>query len=317
MATTRDNKGRETSVGTMTKPQRGLLFTKMGEVNLSEEELRESLGFHISELSVSEASILIDYFVRGGKSLPATIAEVKAMHAGESPAQNTEQKKQDFFNQEAEAQETEKPQKKEEQKPVIATPHHEVSVRLGDMEISEDSLENLSQIPRMLNKVFANVMQKGTDYATIPGTEKPTLLKPGAELLRQLFGLEFADISIESVVEDWESCRFFYRIKVAFSKNGKVIGSGVGSANTEETRYAIRWVAESKLPAGIDKSTLRKETKTGKYGQYIAYMMPSSKDERATLANTILKMAKKRAFVDGILSITGASRIFTQDVEDF
>jgi hypothetical protein len=32
--------------------------------------------------------------------------------------------------------------------------------------------------------------------------------------------------------------------------------------------------------------------------------------------NTVLKMAKKRAYVDGILSATAASDIFTQDIED-
>ena len=39
-------------------------------------------------------------------------------------------------------------------------------------------------------------------------------------------------------------------------------------------------------------------------------------DNPQDLANTILKMAKKRSFVDGILTVTGASRIFTQDIED-
>jgi hypothetical protein len=33
--------------------------------------------------------------------------------------------------------------------------------------------------------------------------------------------------------------------------------------------------------------------------------------------NTVLKMAKKRAYIDGILSATAASDIFTQDIEDF
>ena len=36
----------------------------------------------------------------------------------------------------------------------------------------------------------------------------------------------------------------------------------------------------------------------------------------ADVANTVLKMAKKRAMVDGILTVTGASDIFTQDIEE-
>ena len=40
------------------------------------------------------------------------------------------------------------------------------------------------------------------------------------------------------------------------------------------------------------------------------------KTDFATNLNTILKMAKKRAFVDAILSATHSSHIFTQDMED-
>jgi len=35
-----------------------------------------------------------------------------------------------------------------------------------------------------------------------------------------------------------------------------------------------------------------------------------------TAINTVLKMAKKRAYVDAILTATHASGIFTQDMED-
>jgi hypothetical protein len=38
--------------------------------------------------------------------------------------------------------------------------------------------------------------------------------------------------------------------------------------------------------------------------------------EPADLANTILKMAKKRALIDAVLTATAASDIFTQDIED-
>ena len=36
----------------------------------------------------------------------------------------------------------------------------------------------------------------------------------------------------------------------------------------------------------------------------------------ADVANTVLKIGKKRSLVDGILTVTGASDIFTQDIED-
>jgi hypothetical protein len=39
-------------------------------------------------------------------------------------------------------------------------------------------------------------------------------------------------------------------------------------------------------------------------------------EDIADVYNTVLKMAKKRAYIDGILSSTGASDIFTQDFEE-
>ena len=44
-------------------------------------------------------------------------------------------------------------------------------------------------------------MQQGIDYGTIPGTKKPTLLKPGAEKLCRLFNLRPNFNLIQSVVD--------------------------------------------------------------------------------------------------------------------
>ena len=65
-------------------------------------------------------------------------------------------------------------------------------------------------------------------------------------------------------------------------------GSGVGSCSTMETRYRYRWQG----------------------GQRVEF------DNPADYYNTALKMAKKRAHVDAILTATAASDCFTQDVED-
>lgn len=43
----------------------------------------------------------------------------------------------------------------------------------------------------------------------------------------------------------------------------------------------------------------------------------NSKEDPFTIVNTLLKMTKKRALIDAVLSSTRASGIFKQDVEDF
>jgi hypothetical protein len=342
----RDEHGLDMTPGTISEGQRKKLFATLTETNIDHDHLKALLGFGISELSSSETSQLFTG-LKEPIQLNEIIGAIKEQHkravknekpvgtTSESNMKTDEKKAEEFFRNEANKQEANDEdeiethkhvEKKPENKPIVketapvvhSGSSSELSVQIGDLQVSESMIAELKKIPKLLNEVFLNVMQLGTDYDTIPGTERKTLLKPGAELLRMFFNLEAGEVEIEKRIEDFERCKFFYVVKMPFLKNEKVIGYGVGSCNNDETRYVTRWVAENKIPAGIDKSTLRKEERKSKFGngKYMAYLLPTTMDERATQANTILKIAKKRAFVDGILSITGASRIFTQDVED-
>ena len=62
-----------------TSAQRGKLFSLMSQANLSKENLEALLGFPLSELSLSEASALIDCFVKKG-DLSTTVGIVQGMH---------------------------------------------------------------------------------------------------------------------------------------------------------------------------------------------------------------------------------------------
>ena len=60
--------------------------------------------------------------------------------------------------------------------------------------------------------IVRSQMKSGHDYGVIPGTQKPTLLKPGAEKIAKLLGL--ADVyEIMDRQEDWERGFFRYLIK--------------------------------------------------------------------------------------------------------
>ncbi|MHB8361365.1 MAG: hypothetical protein ACYDAO_10710 [Thermoplasmataceae archaeon] len=298
--------------GLMTDPQRKLIFTELGKIDMSKEDIEDSLEFPIKDLTKQDASDLISGLK--DKKLDETIVKIKARRTSKT---DTSQNQQEKSNSEQKSLEASEPAKQSETPNVPE--HVEIFgvVQIGDMEISEAGLESLKKIPLMLNTIFRNIMQKGTDYDTIPGTKSPTLLKPGAELLRMAFNLNFKT-EIDSIIEDWTIGRFYYQARTHFyNKAGVYIGSGVGSANNEETKYSSRWVFESDIPEGVDKSSLKTKTKTSQYGkEYTVYLDVPMFSDKATLVNTLQKMAKKRSFVDGILSITGASRIFTQDVED-
>jgi hypothetical protein len=106
-------------------------------------------------------------------------------------------------------------------------------------------------------------MVRDQDFGEIPGTNKPTLLKPGAEKLCNFFGLEpeFTPI-VEDI--DWTGAQhggeaFCYaRYRCRLLREGRVVGVGEGSCNSWEAKYRYRWVAEEQVPEHLDRTHLLK-----------------------------------------------------------
>lgn len=168
---------------------------------------------------------------------------------------------------------------------------------------------------RQFQATVKKLLIEGSDWGVIPGTQKPTLLKPGAEKIDKI--LHLADTyEIANQVEDWDKGFFHYQFRCRLIIIGTdiVVSEGMGSCNSKESKYRYRWVFESALPMGIDKADL--STKKVKVkGNWV----PTYKIEHENpqdLANTILKMAKKRAHIDATLSASRLSDVFTQDIED-
>jgi len=183
-----------------------------------------------------------------------------------------------------------------------------------------DSVD-LQQVSATMQKIaqFQAVVQrtlkKDHDYGIIPGTgDKPTLLKPGAEKILMLMGLT-SEYDVIEKVQDYDKGFFAFTVKCTLYKKDLKITEGVGHANTKEAKYARRWVTEKKLPDGVDKNSLLKREKEGRYGKYTEYQIEN--DDPYTLVNTVLKVAKKRAQVDAVLTVASLSEIFTQDLEDY
>ena len=168
------------------------------------------------------------------------------------------------------------------------------------------TLQKISQVQAAVQKT----LKSGHDYDVIPGTSKPTLLKPGAEKILMMFGLT-SEYEIIERIEDYDKGIFAYTMKCILSKNSQKITEGVGSCNSKEDKYRWRWYKEKDVPAGIDKEALK--SKIDNYGNTL-YKLDN--DEIYSQANTILKMAKKRAQVDATLTVASLSELFTQDIED-
>ena len=166
--------------------------------------------------------------------------------------------------------------------------------------------------------VVQSTLKKDHDYGIIPGTPKPTLYKPGAEKICMLMQVSPEYVFLDRTA-DYTNGFFNYEIQCTLNRNivqdGVLIklpvAQGVGSCNNMEFKYRWSNVVESEIPPELDKSTLKK--KVNKWGK-TTYQVPNT--DPYTLANTILKMAKKRAYVDATLQIAALSQIFTQDLED-
>jgi hypothetical protein len=120
-------------------------------------------------------------------------------------------------------------------------------------------------------------LKRDVHFGTIPGTKKPSLYKAGAEKIVWMYGVT-TDYTLEAAVEDYEQGYFFYRFRCDFRKGDLLITTGYGSSNSRERKNGTA--------SGFD------------------------------VANTVLKIAKKRAMVDGALLVGQLSDLFSQDMEN-
>lgn len=162
----------------------------------------------------------------------------------------------------------------------------------------------------LMQDVMLEVMKDGTHYGTIPGTKSKSLYKAGAEKLMATFRLA-AKPEVEDLSEGGEIA---YRVTVnLLSSGGNFVGAGIGECSSAEDKYSWRAaVCDEEFEATPEN---RRRIKFSKY-QGRVEKKKQVRTNPADVANTILKMAKKRAQVDAVITATAASDIFTQDIED-
>jgi hypothetical protein len=187
---------------------------------------------------------------------------------------------------------------------------------------------------QLIQRIMRNVMKEGIHYGTIPGTDKPTLYKAGAEKLCMTFRLapKFQKTRIDLGNEhiEYEVCCVLSHIPT-----GIFIAEGLGSCSTRESKYRYRQGGRQCPKCGAAAIIKGQEqygggwlcfAKKGGCGAKFAdtdaeiTSQPSGKVENPDIADTynpVLKIAKKRALVDATLTATAASDIFYQDLEDY
>lgn len=220
-------------------------------------------------------------------------------------------------------------------------PGTEVIARPGPLAVTP-AVEAGELVQRLdvIQEAMEKAMTADVDYGVIPGTgNKPSLLKPGAEKLGVLFQLD-VQISNEKIWGPGDHLTVESKATAYFIPTGQRVGFGEGMCSTREKKYGKRF-GERTCPscegAFIKRSKFPpRNNPNAEPGWYcFARIGGCGANFDADVAaitsqtvgevenpdipdtwNTVVKMAEKRARVDVILAVTGASALFTQDVED-
>ena len=144
---------------------------------------------------------------------------------------------------------------------------------------NENENENEKSVTAVMAKVsrVSSIMVRDVDFGVIKGCgTKPVLLKSGAEKLLIAFNI-YAKVDNIDII-DLPNLNREYRVSISLISRKDIlsVGYGIGSASTLERKF--------------------------------------KRDNPPDMWNTVLKMAKKRALVDAVLTSLGASMLFTQDL---
>ena len=157
-------------------------------------------------------------------------------------------------------------------------------------------LDKMRQMLEYVEKFVGSVLKDNEDYAKLPGTPKPTLLQPGAEKICFAFALspDFETITrVEDSDREWSYPSWDKYTKQAVEKTA---------------RGYFRYEVKCRL---IHRETGRC------WSSGIGVCESSERGREVSPANTIIKMAQKRAFVAAAKSAAFLSGRFTQDIEDY
>ena len=174
-----------------------------------------------------------------------------------------------------------------------------------------NAVAEVRQNINLIHEALKATMISDVHYGVIPGCGKPSLYKAGAETLIALFKLTFKP-SVQDLSAEGE-IRYMVTMDLS-TREGVFIGSGIGECSSGEEKYSWRKaICDREYEVTLEtqrRIKFKKGYQGGEHQEIQQVRVPA-----ADMANTILKMAKKRALIDAVLTATGASDIFSQDIE--
>jgi hypothetical protein len=116
---------------------------------------------------------------------------------------------------------------------------------------------------QVVNDLIKEILVPGVDFGKVPGSDRDTLLKPGAEKICTFFGF-VPKYEYELVTEEWGSedsePLFAYRIKCQLWRGDYMAGEGMGFCSSRESKYRYRWIDEATADLlSVDKAKAHKK----------------------------------------------------------
>lgn len=200
----------------------------------------------------------------------------------------------------------------------------------NSLTLTNKDWDNQVQSFNQANRVVKELLQPNIDYGIIPGTTANTLFKPGAEKLVRFFQIHI-EYDIDKCELENGHVEYIVDAVVKTNSNQNIIGEGTGSCSTMESKYRYR-KAGRVCPICGKESIIKGKREYG--GGWLCYAKKDGcgakfadgdkeienqeegykeHDNPADYRNTCRKMAKKRAYVDAVITVLGIE--MSQDLE--
>lgn len=216
---------------------------------------------------------------------------------------------------------------------------------MGDKELVPQTVSGAVSVSEMkaqmllIQQYMKDILIENIHYGKIPGCgDKPTLLKAGAEKLMFAFNLRPEFLTIIEEADEHRHVRVV--CKIVNKTTGAEVGQGAGECSTKESKWRYRVGVNEPTAFNVPKDYWKKDSNGNRDAKKLIVDpslagLPLSTvkdddgnwkvaikgektehDNPADYYNTCLKMGKKRAMVDAVISSTACSDIFTQDIEE-
>jgi hypothetical protein len=167
------------------------------------------------------------------------------------------------------------------------------------------TVASLKERSQHVQALIKDLMVEGVHYMKIPGTDGQSLTKQGSEMLLSAFHIAVEPEIIETSTPDF--VRYTVKITGRHMGSGIVVGVGIGRCSSNEEKYKWRRAVCPEEFDATPEELRRIKWGSGQRGNYTVQQIRTNPED---VANTVLKMAKKRAQADLCLTALAASDAF-------